>query len=459
MTTETHDVVVVGGGTGGTFAAATAADEGLDVVLLERKSKEDAGHIACGDAIKGTSTFPDVIDRDYLKEESFTNHSIRRARFLNPADGEAVDIPFPGDTAGAIVDRKRYGEVLLEEADRLGADVHYNTVVQDVIQDESGQVTGVKAVRNGEPVSYEADVTIDGAGSLSVLQDKADLDDTTFDTAVNYQQFCSAYREVIEVPEPVDYEDAIVFKPTEELGYLWYFPRTATEINVGLGFQMNKPSMELVEVLKRDMDQRPEFEGATVKDKLGAALPTRRPYDSAVAPGYLAVGDAAGHVNPTTGGGIPGAAKAGHWAAKRAVKAVTEDDPSEATFWEYNRQVMTGFGQRFAAMDLYNIWGGTRTVDELTEVVSAMPAQALVDALGRGGTASMGIRLKLRTALKTFGHWRTLHELYNVHKLAARLKDIYGEYPSSPGGFDAWQQRRDQVMEDLYDLTGADPKY
>lgn len=459
MTTETHDVVVVGGGTGGAFAAATAADEGLDVVLLERKSKEDAGHIACGDAIKGTSTFPDVIDREYLKEESFTNHNIRRARFLNPADGEALDIPFPGDTAGAIVDRKRYGEVLLEEADRLGAEIHYDTVVQDVIQDESGQVTGVRAVRSGDPVTYEAEVTIDGAGSLSVLQDKADLADATFDTAVNYQQFCSAYREVIEVPEPVDYDDAIVFKPTEELGYLWYFPRTATEINVGLGFQMNKPSMELVEILKEDMNQRPEFEGATVKDKLGAALPTRRPYDSAVAPGYLAVGDAAGHVNPTTGGGIPGAAKAGHWAAKRAVKAVSEDDPSEATFWKYNQQVMTGFGQRFAAMDLYNIWGGTRSVDELTEIVSAMPAQALVDALGRGGTASMGIRLKLRTALKTFGHWRTLHELYNVHKLAARLKDIYAEYPSSPSGFDEWQTRRDQVMEDLYDLTGADPKY
>jgi digeranylgeranylglycerophospholipid reductase len=459
MATETHDVVVVGGGTGGAFAAATVAGEGLDVVLLERKSADDAGHIACGDAIKGTSTFPDVIDRQYLKEESFTNENIRRARFLNPADGEALDIPFPGDTVGAIVDRKRYGEVLLEEAERVGTDVHFDTVVQDVTQDDSGQITGVKAVRKGDPVTYRADVTIDAAGSLSVLQDKADMTDATFDTRVNYQQFCSAYREVVEVQEPVDYADAIVFKPTEELGYLWYFPRTETEINVGLGFQMNKPSMELVEALREDLRSRPEFEGAVVKDKLGAALPTRRPYDSAVAPGYLAVGDAAGHVNPTTGGGIPGAAKAGHWAGLRAVEAISSDAPTEDTFWEYNRQVMTGFGKRFAAMDLYNIWGGTRSVDELTEIVSAMPAQALVDALGRGGTASMGLPLKIRTALKTFGHWGTLRELYQVHKLAGRLKDVYDEYPSQPDGFDAWQERRDDVMGDLYDLTGADPKY
>jgi digeranylgeranylglycerophospholipid reductase len=459
MTTETHDVVVVGGGTGGAFAAATVAGEGMDVVLLERKSRSDAGHIACGDAIKGTSTFPDVIDREYLKEESFTNENIRRARFLNPADDEALDIPFPGDTVGAIVDRKRYGEVLLEEAERVGAEIHYDTVVKDVCQDDTGRVTGVRGVRNGDGVTYEADVTIDAAGALSVLQDKADFSGATFDTTVNYQQFCSAYREVIEVPEPVDFDDAIVFKPTQELGYLWYFPRTATEINVGLGFQMNKPAMELVEVLRRDMEQRPEFEGATVKDKLGAALPTRRPYDSAVAPGYLAVGDAAGHVNPTTGGGIPGAAKAGHWAANRAIEGVSSEDPSEETFWRYNQQVMQGFGKRFAAMDLYNIWGGTRTVDELTEIVAAMPAQALIDALGRGGTASMSLGLKVRTALKTFGHWRTLRELYTVHKLAARLKEVYDEYPARPEGFAQWRARRDEVMSDLYGLTGADPKY
>lgn len=459
MTTETRDIVVVGGGTGGAFAAATAAREGLDVVLLERKSEAEAGHIACGDAIKGTSTFPDVIDREYLRAESFTNEGITRARFLNPEDDDALDIPFPGDTAGAIVDRKRYGEVLLEEAERVGAEIHFNTVVQDVCQDDDGRVTGVRAMRDGEAVTYEAPMTVDAAGALSLLQDKADLSEATFDTKVNYQQFCSAYREVVEVDEPVDYDDAIVFKPTEELGYLWYFPRTATEINVGLGFQMSQPSMNLVEVLKRDLRTRSEFKGATVTDKLGSALPTRRPYDSAVAPGYVAVGDAAGHVNPTTGGGIPGAAKAGYWAAQQAVEAVSESDPSEAQLWEYNREVMTDFGKRFAAMDLYNIWGTSHDVTELSEIVASMPGQALVDALGRGGTASMGLGLKLRTAIKTFGHWRTLRELYRVHDIAGRLKDVYEAYPEEPGNFESWRSRRDDLMEEFYDVTGADSKY
>ncbi len=461
MSVVNVDVVVVGGGTAGAFAAATAAGEGLDVALLERKTEDEAGHIACGDAIKGTSTFPDVIDRDYLRKESFVNENIQRARFLNPK-GEDLTVPFEGQS-GAIVDRKRYGEVLLEEVDRAGADIHYETVVRDVRQTDDGRVEGVDAVREGDPVTYEAEVVVDAAGTLSLLQDKADFSAATFDTTVDYRQFTSAYREIVEIPDPVEYDDAIVFKPTERLGYLWYFPRTATEINVGLGFQMNKPPMELVEVLTRDLQERSEFQGATVKDKLGAALPTRRPYDSAVAPGYVAAGDAAAHVNPTTGGGIPGAAKAGHWAADVAVEAISDGDVSEDSLWPYNERVLTGFGKRFAAMDLYNIFGSAHEVDELTDVVAALPGEMLIDLLGKKGTASLTfgekVRTTLTTALKTRGHWTTLYEAYRINELATRLKDIYEKYPDAPTGFEKWRAERDAFMETVYEVTGAEPKY
>jgi len=459
MTTSEYDIVVVGGGTSGCFAAATAAREGLDVVLIERKSEEEAGHIACGDAIKGTSSFPDVIDREYLKEEAFSNQNIRRAVFENPIDGEVIDIPFDEADQGAVVDRKRYGEVLIEEADRLGAELHFNTVVQTVKQNDDGRVTGVGAKRGGQRIDYEAELVVDSAGSLSLLQDKTNFSGTTFDTNVSYQQFCSAYREVVEVPNPVEWDDAIVFKPTEKLGYLWYFPRTETEINAGLGFQMNKDPMELVDVLRRDLQNRREFRGAQVKDKLGAALPTRRPYDSAVAPGFVAVGDAAAHVNPTTGGGIPGAAKGGTWAVQAGIDAITSGEPTEEALWQYNHDVMTSFGKRFAAMDLYNIFGSAREVEELTRVVSAIPSKQLVDALGSKGTTSMNLRLKLKTLIDTFGHWGVLYDLYQVSKKATELKELYDNYPTDPRGFDSWQARRDSLMDEVYEITGADPKY
>ncbi|WEL16923.1 Geranylgeranyl reductase family protein [Halorhabdus sp. SVX81] len=455
MTTAEYDAVVVGAGVSGCYAAATMAEEGLDVVIVERKSESEAGHIACGDALKGASNFPEAIPRSQI-EPSITNSVVDHGHFELPSEGTAVDIPVPGELA--VIDRLEFGKLLIEGAEDAGVTFHYDTVVNTVRQD-GARVTGIEAIRKGGPVTYEAPVVIDAAGALSILQDEADLADATFDTNVTYSQFSSGYREIIEVEEPVDWHDALVLKPTERsAGYLWYFPRTETEINVGLGFQMGEEPMELVDALRRDIENRAEFKNATVKDKLGAAIPTRRPYDSATAPGFMAIGDAAAHVNPTTGGGIAGAAYAGKYAADQAIEAVEDGDPSEATLWRYNERVMEHFGARYAALDVYNIFTTAYEIDDLTGMLASLPMTKLSEAL-YSGSADLSWSLKLKTALKSRGHWGTILDLYRTKRHADELLEHYEAYPESPSGFEAWQDRRDDLIQDVYETTGAEAKY
>ncbi|WP_159899973.1 geranylgeranyl reductase family protein [Salinirussus salinus] len=450
-----YDVAVVGAGTAGCYAAATLARAGYDAVVAERKSEQEAGHIACGDALKGASTFPEAIPKSRI-EPAFTNTGVDHGRFEIPQLETEVDIPVPGELA--VIDRWEYGRRLIGGAEDAGADFHYDTVVRDVIQKE-GRVEGLRAVRAGDSLEYDVDLVVDAAGALSILQDKTDFSGATFDTNVTYSQFCSAYREIVHVDEPVEWSDALVFKPTERAaGYLWYFPRTETEINAGLGFQMTEEPMQLVDDLKADLRGRPEFEGAEVEDKLGAALPTRRPYDSAVAPGFVAVGDAAGHVNPTTGGGIAGAAYAGTYAAEEAIEALDDGTVDEGALWEYNSRVMDHFGARYAALDVYNIFTTAYDVDDLMGLLAALPVRKLSEALYSGST-DLGWWLKAKTAVKSVGHWGTIYDLYQTKSVADRLLAHYEDYPDSPDGFDAWQADRDALMEEVYEITGADAKY
>ncbi|UPM43849.1 geranylgeranyl reductase family protein [Halocatena salina] len=451
----TYDVVVVGAGTAGCYAAATVARAGYDVAILERKTAQEAGHIACGDAIKGAANFPDAIPKSQI-EPAFSNTHVDHGRLELPSENTKLDIPVPGELA--VLDRWEYGRLLIDGAEQRGVDFHYDTVVKDVLQDD-GRITGVTAVSDGSMTEYLADVVIDGAGALSLLQDKADFSGATFDTNVNYSQFCSAYREIVEVDEPVEWDDALVFKPTERAaGYLWYFPRSATEINVGLGFQMNEQPIKLVKALRADLEERDEFVNARVTDKLGAALPTRRPYDSAVAPGFLAVGDAAGHVNPTTGGGIAGAAYAGQYAGEQAIETIESGDVGESALWEYNKRVMEHFGARYAALDVYNIFITAYDLDDLTGLLAAVPTQKFSEALYSGST-SIGPQIALKTLYRSIGHWDTLFDLYSTKRLADRLLKHYENYPDSIEGFDAWKIRRDRILDDIYAASGADAKY
>jgi len=454
MSTHEYDIVVVGSGTSGCYAAATAAHEGLDVAIVERKSKAEAGHIACGDALKGADSFPDAIPKSKI-ESSFTNTAVDHGRFEIPSEDTVLDIPVPGELA--VIDRWEYGRKLIDGADEAGAEFHYNTVVTDVLQ-KNGRVKGVRGKRKGEVEEFRAEITVDAAGALSVLQDNADFSDATFDTNVSYSQFCSAYREIVEVPEPVEWDDALVFKPTDRAsGYLWYFPRTPTTINVGLGFQMTEEPMKLVQDLRNDLQSRPEFEGAEVVDKLGAALPTRRPYDSATAPGLVAVGDAAGLVNPTTGGGIAGAAYSGQYAAEEAMAAISNGRTDEE-LWRYNERIMDHFGARYAALDVYNVLSTAIEVEDLTALLASLPGEPIAEAL-YSGKASIGPRTAFQTLRGAIGHLDQIWQIYQVRNLAEELLDHYESYPDRPSALPRWQDQRDSIMERVYEQTGADPKY
>jgi len=52
-----------------------------------------------------------------------------------------------------------------------------------------------------------------------------------------------------------------------------------------------------------------------------------------------------------------------------------------------------------------------------------------------------------------------IYDLYKAKGLADQLKEHYESYPSSPDGFDQWQSERDDLMDEIYAVTGADAKY
>ena len=143
MSIDEYDVVVVGAGTAGCYAATTIANEGLDVVIVERKDAEEAGHIACGDALKGADEFPAAISKSRL-EPAFTNTEVDHGRFEIPSEDTVLEIPVPGELA--VIDRWEYGRQLISAAEDAGVDFHYDTVVNDVRQAADGRVTVLEAI-------------------------------------------------------------------------------------------------------------------------------------------------------------------------------------------------------------------------------------------------------------------------------------------------------------------------
>jgi geranylgeranyl reductase family protein len=488
--TEKYEVVVVGGGIAGCFAAATAAAAGAEVVQLERKSREQGGYIACGDAIKSPrdpTKYPGPLDMDAVADDErvLADGNIDQIEWRDEELGVRKVLPY-GDTSN-VIDRYAFGQRLLEETARCGADQHYDTVVADVVQEE-GAVTGVEAVRDGDPVRYQTEVLVDAAGAQSLLQDMLSFKDATFEVP-HYTHFGSAYREIIETDEPVEYANAIVGKPLEQMGYIWYFPRSPTVINAGLGFQMSQEPIALADRLAHDMRGRPEFDNARVaekfggKNRLGSSIALRRPLDSMVAPGYLAAGGAAATTHPISGKGIRGAALSGYSAGRQAAQAVHAGDTSEAELWGHNHFLYAehGEGAELAVRDAYNVAAGSEGISVLRAVAALLPEDEIQRIVstdsslgGLADVASLGVgALKNLVAASRDGTFETLEvsreDLTSVFRgvlttkrYVRRYTDIYDSYPVTRGQFEDWQDRRDAVDEAFYDaldLPSAERKY
>ena len=490
MASNQYDVVVVGGGIAGCFAAATAAAAGIDVVQLERKSRERGGFIACGDAIKSPrdpENYPGPIDMDAIADDEsvLVDNNIDKIEYWD----EELDVRkvLPYEKGSNVVDRYEFGQRLLEQAAGCGAEQHYDTVVNDVVQ--NGRVTGVEAVRDGEPVTYECDVLIDAAGAQSILQDMIEFEaletagEPTFEVP-HYTHFGSAYREIIETEEPVEYHDAIVGKPLEEMGYLWYFPRTPTRINVGLGFQMNKEPIPLADRVRQDLAGRPEYEGATVaekfgtKNKLGSAIALRRPLDSMVAPGYLAAGGAAGTTHPITGKGIRGAAYSGYSAGRAAAEAVEDGDVSEAGLWEHNRWLYREHGEaaKLASWDAYNVAASSLEVNLLRAVAAVRPEAELreivgtsteVDSLASKLLVGSGVLKNVvaeyrkgtfaQLGVSTGDLYESITGVRTTRNFVSRYEQQYETYPADRAAFDGWLAERNRIDREFYDALELPP--
>jgi flavin-dependent dehydrogenase len=493
--TAEHEVVVVGGGIAGSFAAATAAAEGAEVVQLERKPRERGGYIACGDAMKSPEDpkkYPGPIDMERIcaDESVLVDGEIDQIEWWDHELDERTVLPYADHSN--VIDRYEFGQHLLDQVADLGADQHFDTVVQGVVQ--NGRVSGVEAIRDGEPVTYEAEVVVDGAGAQSILQDMISFEELSAVEAVSFEQphythFGSAYREVVETEEPVEFSNAIVGKPLEQLGYVWYFPRTPTLINVGLGFQMSQQPVPLADRLGRDMNSEPALPDAQVAErfgspnKLGSSIALRRPLDSMVAPGYLAAGGAAATTHPISGKGIRGAAISGYSAGVHAARAVHAGDTGEASLWGHNHYqfVQHGEAAKLASRDAYNVAASSQSIDVLRAVAALLPQDEIksivgtkskIDGLGDLASVVVG-------AAKNFlGHYRggsfdhlgvSNRDLYEVFEgvwtargYANRYETHYEAYPETRGGFSLWREDRDQLDEAYYDsleLDAADRKY
>ena len=131
--------------------------------------------------------------------------------------------------------------------------------------------------------------------------------------------------------------------------YAWLIPKFDGKAGVGLAANVGNPKR----LLEKLMRKHPIASKKLFKSKLSRIsfhpIPLGGPISKTYSNGFLAVGDAASQVKPTTGGGVIFGMTCAHIAATIIHKAMNEEDFSSDTLSEYQRTCneTLGFDAKF----------------------------------------------------------------------------------------------------------------
>ena len=280
-------VAVLGGGPAGAFAAERLAGAGLKTMVFDEKL---AWEKPCG----GGLTYKAYHEYPFLLDNPWPKKLVHQTVIGAPKAGEAtMNLSHPL----VIYSRFDLNAMLLERAQRSGAALEKTRVMEI----ERGHDRWRLRTRHGVA---EADFCIIATGARNPLR-AVGTEWRATDTMSALGYYVPASRERIDIQ----------FLPNLE-GYIWVFPRCG-HLSVGICGK-GEPAQALRARLERYMEER----GISRKDAdfYSHMLPSlessgwRR--NRVAGDGWLAVGDAAGLVDPITGEGLYYAIRSGDLASR-----------------------------------------------------------------------------------------------------------------------------------------------
>ena len=389
-----YDVIVIGGGPVGSYVAYKLAGMGYDVVVLEQKEKL-GGRVCCAGIISQGCVSSFAID------DSVVLRRVNSAKLFSPS-GRLLRL-WRQETQACIVDRAAFDMAIASWAQDKGAQYVLNSLVRDIKIGDDGVRVG--AVRQGEGLNFEARAVVIATGFGSRLVGGLGLGKVG-----NFVMGAQAEVETIGVDEVEVYFGQEVAPDF----FAWLVPTSPPKALVGL-LSRRSPGLYLKKLISSLLAQGKIVSDEAELSHRGISLkPLARTYSRRL----VVVGDAAGQVKPTTGGGIYYGLLCADIAANNLHRALDDDDLSARNLASYEREWKKKLGRElkigYYARKFYEHLSD-RQIDRIFDIIKS---SGIDEALLKADDLSFDWHGEV--ILRLLGH-RVLSKAIEVMKIPFRI--------------------------------------
>jgi digeranylgeranylglycerophospholipid reductase len=322
-----HDVVVIGAGPAGLHAAYRLASAGLDVMVIDAQKRIGENAVCSG--VIGDEAFV----RFGLPRRSILNR-ICCIQAISPA-GRKLEHRMTAPLA-YVVDKAEFNRDLGEQARAAGTEISLGRVVTTVDCDRDRVTLSFRSHGNTGG-KLRARVAIIASGVNGALNSKLGL--------VKLSEFLQA----IQADIPFGKDGAA--NPTELYvgrsiapgAFGWKIPLGQGRVRVGLMSEEN-PRPYFNALLQRVAPELDQKKIVPQQKAIGQV-----PVGKCVADRIVVIGEAAGHVKTSTGGGIYYGLLSAEIAAETIIRAFQRSEFTVSTLGEFERLWRAAFGTELSA--------------------------------------------------------------------------------------------------------------
>ena len=308
-----YDVLVVGAGPAGNNAALQLASRGYNVAVVDRR-------YAIGEKLCSGIVGAECL-RKYPAEPHHILRSERSAKVTAPS-GKTLQVS-RDETQAYVIDRVAYVASFAERAQRAGAEYLLGHSLRDLTVHRDGVQAIV--VNGGPPKVIEAQAAVLATGFGSRLTRSLGLGAIS-DYTIGVQAEVSV-SEAVGIELHLGKEVAPGF-------FAWLVPTTTGKALLGL--MARRGATEWFKTLLASFRKMGKVKDV-IKPAARWGIPMK-PLSRAYRDRVLVVGDAAGHVKPSTGGGIYYSLMTSDIAATTLDRALQAGDLSESFLSSYERE-------------------------------------------------------------------------------------------------------------------------